>query len=118
MLFNFKGIMAFPEAAGTVEVPITASTAQGGVLIADAAPGELLILSLRLGGHGLGLRLYPAGLGLGSKSGLHRDVKATCLIQGSFFGELLQDSLDGLLLVLLIVTVWEAIVLEGHLKKE
>lgn len=44
-----------PEAAGTVEVPITASTAQGGIFIADAAPGELLILSLRLGGHGLGL---------------------------------------------------------------
>lgn len=34
------------------------------------------------------LRLCPAGLGPGSDSGLHRDVKATCLIQGSFFGEL------------------------------
>lgn len=37
---------------------------------------------------------------------------------GSGRAHLLQDSLDGLLLVLLIVTVWEAIVLEGHLKKE
>ena len=34
------------------------------------------------------LRLCPAGLVLGLGSWLHRDVKATCLIQGSFFGEL------------------------------
>jgi len=110
--------MAFPEAAGTVEVPVATSAAQDGVLIADAAPGELLFLSLGPGSHGLGLRLCPAGLGPGSESGLHRDVKATCLIQGSFFRELLQDSLDGCLLVLIIITVWEVIVLEGHLKKE
>lgn len=45
-----------PEAAGTVEVSVTASTTQGGILIADAAPGELLFLSLRPGGHGLGLQ--------------------------------------------------------------
>lgn len=122
-----------PEAADTVEVSVTASTAQGGILIADTAPGELLFLSLRPGGHGLNiwrtgrngghkvpdgvweggwrnsrpgreggcgggpgvcvwgfphLRLCPAGLGLGSESWLCRDVKATCLIQGSFFSEL------------------------------
>lgn len=29
-----------------------------------------------------------------------------------------QDSLDGRLLVLIVITVWEAIVLEGHLKRE
>lgn len=34
------------------------------------------------------LSLCPAGLGLGSRSWFHRDVKATCLIQGSFFSEL------------------------------
>lgn len=34
------------------------------------------------------LRFCPAGLGLGLGSWLHRDVKATCLIQGSFFSEL------------------------------
>lgn len=83
MLFNFKGIVAFPveqrktgqgsrvaldfsqwnrtchrpspEAAGAVEVPVAASAAQGGILIADAAPGELLFLGLGPGGHGLGL---------------------------------------------------------------
>lgn len=55
VLFKFKSIMAFPEAADTVEVSITARTAQGGVLIADAAPGEFF-LSLRLGAQGLGLR--------------------------------------------------------------
>ena len=34
------------------------------------------------------LSLCPAGLGLGSRSWFHRDVKATCLIQGSFLSEL------------------------------
>lgn len=34
------------------------------------------------------LRLCPAGLGPSSDSRLRRDVKATCLIQGSFFSEL------------------------------
>lgn len=34
------------------------------------------------------LRLCLAGLGLGSGIWLHRDVKATCLIQGGFFSEL------------------------------
>lgn len=43
-----------PEAAGTVEVPVTVSAAHGGILIADAAPGEFF-LSLRPGGHGLHL---------------------------------------------------------------
>lgn len=162
MLFKFKGIMAFPveqrdtgqesqvafghsqshstfylhppEAADTVEVSITASTAQGGVLIADAAPREFLFLSLWPGGHSLGLqgaennagnkvpdgvwvgglllepwasqeggcggcpavcvwgfshlRLCPARFGPGLARWLCRDVKATCLIQGSFFSEL------------------------------
>lgn len=82
MLFKLKGIMAFPaehrnrseitgspgtlpaqrtfhlhppEAADAVEVSVAASTAKGGILIADAAPGELLFLFLRPGGHGLGL---------------------------------------------------------------
>lgn len=87
VLFKFKSIMAFPEAADTVKVSITASTAQGGVLIADAAPGEFF-LSLRLGAQGLGLRFCPAGLGLGLESWHRRDGKATGLIQGSFFSEL------------------------------
>lgn len=82
VLFKFKGIMAFPmeqretgqesqavlelshrtfylhalEAPGTVEVSIAASTAQGGILIADAAPRKLLILSLKPGSHSLGLQ--------------------------------------------------------------
>lgn len=83
VLFKFKGIMAFPveqretgqgserardfsqphrtshprspEAAGAVEVSIAAGAAQGGVLIADAAPGELLFLSLVPGSLDLGL---------------------------------------------------------------
>lgn len=83
MLFKFKGIVAFPveqretsqgsertrnfsqphrtfylhslEAAGTVEVSIAAGAAQGGILIADAAPGELLFLCLLPGGLGLSL---------------------------------------------------------------
>lgn len=40
-----------PEAPGTVEVSITASTAQSSILIADTAPGEFFFLSLeaRLG---------------------------------------------------------------------
>lgn len=114
VLFKFKSIVAFPEAANTIEVSITASTAQRGILITDTAPGELLFLSLRPGGHGLGLRLYPAGLGLGLEIWLCRDVKATCLIQGSFFSELPQDSLDGCLLILFIITVRKVIVLEGH----
>lgn len=86
VLFKFKGIVAFPveqretsqgsertrnfsqphrtfylhspEAAGTVEVSIAAGAAQGGILIADAAPGELLFLCLLPGG--LGLRLLGA----------------------------------------------------------
>lgn len=45
-----------PEAADTVEVSVTVIAAQGSVLIADAAPGELLYLSLRPGGHSLGLQ--------------------------------------------------------------
>lgn len=118
MLFKLKGIMAFPEAADAVEVSVAASTAKGGILIADAAPGELLFLFLRPGGHGLGLRLCPAGLVLELGSWPHRDVKATCLIQGSFFGELPQDSLDGLLFLLFIIAVWKVVVLEGHLKME
>lgn len=114
VLLKFKGIMAFPEAADTVEVSITASTAQGGVFIADVAPGELLFLSLRLEGYspGLqGLRLCPAGLGLGLESWLRRDIKATCFIQGSFFSELLKHSLDGCFLILIVITVWEVIIL-------
>ena len=82
VLFKFKSIVAFPveqryrsgvkgglgtflapqefhlylpEAANTIEASITASTAQRGILITDTAPGELLFLSLRPGGHGLGL---------------------------------------------------------------
>ena len=31
---------------------------------------------------------------------------------------LLQDSLDGFLLILTVITVWEMIVLEGHLKRD
>lgn len=84
VLFKFKGIMAFsvkqkdigqgsqaalelsqfhrtfylhpPEAADTVEVSITASAAQGGIFIADAAPGELLFLGVRPGHQGLKLQ--------------------------------------------------------------
>lgn len=84
VLFKFKDIMAFsvkqkvigqgsqaalelsqfhrtfylhpPEAADTVEVSITASTAQGGILIADAAPGELLFLGVKPGRQGLNLQ--------------------------------------------------------------
>ena len=83
VLFNLKGVVAFPveqretgqgpreapdvsqrdrtfqppspEAAGAVEVPVAARAAQGGVLIADAAPRELFILRLGPGGRGLGL---------------------------------------------------------------
>lgn len=106
MFFKIKVIMALPEAPGTVEVPITASTAQSSILIADTAPGEFLLLSLGP------LHLCLAGLGPGSWSWFLRDVKATCLIQGSFFSELLHDSLDGCLFIL--ITVWEVIVLEGH----
>lgn len=56
VLFKFKDIMAFSEAADTVEVSITASTAQGGILIADAAPGELLFLGVKPGRQGLNLQ--------------------------------------------------------------
>lgn len=45
-----------PEAPGTVEVPITASTAQSSILIADTAPGEFLLLSLGPLKQRLGLR--------------------------------------------------------------
>lgn len=31
---------------------------------------------------------------------------------------LLQDSLDGCLLILVVITIWEVIVLEGHLKRK
>lgn len=106
MFFKIKVIMALPEAPATVQVSITASTAQSSILIADTAPGEFFFLSLGP------LSLCLAGLGPGSWSWFLRDVKATCLIQGSFFSELLQDSLDGCLLIL--ITVWEVTVLEGH----
>lgn len=105
MLFKIKVIVALPEAPGTVQVSIAASTAQSSILIADTAPGEFFFLSLSL-------RL--AGLSPGSWSWFLRDVKATCLIQGSFFSELLHDSLDGCLFILILVTVWEVIVLKGH----
>ena len=55
-----------PEAAGTVEVPVTVSAAHGGILIADAAPGELFFLSLRPGGHGLHLPTGPLRWGISS----------------------------------------------------
>lgn len=45
-----------PEAADTVEVSIAASAAQGGILIADAAPGELLFLGVKPGRQGLNLQ--------------------------------------------------------------
>lgn len=84
VFFKFKGIMAFsvkqkdisqgsqaalelsqfhrtfylhpPEAADTVEVSIAASAAQGGILIADAAPGELFFLGVGPGSQGLNLQ--------------------------------------------------------------
>lgn len=104
MFFKIKVIVALPEAPGTVEVSITASTAQSSILIADTAPGEFF-LSLSLG---------LVGWSLGCWSWLLRDVKATCLIQGSFFSELLHDSPDGCLFILILVTVWEVIVLKGY----
>lgn len=108
MFFKIKVIVALPEAPGTVEVSITASAAQGSILIADTAPGELFLLSLGP------LNLCLGGLGLGSWSWFLRDVKATRLVQGSFFSELLHDSLDGCLFILSFITVWEVTVLEGH----
>lgn len=105
MFFKIKVIVALPEAPGTVEVSITASTTQSRILIADTAPGQLFFLSLSLG---------LAGLSPGSWSWFLRDVKATCLIQGSFFSELLHDSPDGCLFILILVAVWEVIVLKGH----
>lgn len=45
-----------PEAAGTVEVSIAASTAQGSILIADTAPGEFFFLSLGPRRQRLGLQ--------------------------------------------------------------
>lgn len=45
-----------PEAPSTVEVSITAGTSQGGILIADAAPGKFLFLNLWAGSHDLGLQ--------------------------------------------------------------
>lgn len=108
MFFKIKVIVALPEAPGTVEVSITASTAQSSILIADTAPGEFFFLSLSLG---------LVGLSLGCRSWFLRDVKATCLIQSCFFSELLHDSPDGCLFILILVTVWEVIVLKGYLNE-
>lgn len=38
-------------------------------------------------------------------------------VMGWVTGYLLQDSLDGRLFVLLLLTVWQVIVLEGHLNE-
>lgn len=49
-----------PETAGTVEVSVATMAAQGGILVADAAPGEFLLLCLLLrprgDGPGLGVQ--------------------------------------------------------------
>lgn len=46
MLHPVIFIMAFPEAAVAVEVSITGVTAKGGVLVADAAPWKLFIITV------------------------------------------------------------------------